>query len=114
MNEQWKDIAGYKGYYQISNYGHVRSLDRYISDKNGKVRFLKGQDMKLSNQKGRKNDDSKYLVVNLKMQGTAKVFSVHRLVAEHFIPNPNKLPTINHKDGNKSNNIYINLEWATF
>ena len=60
MIEKWRDILGYEGYYQISNYGRVRSLDRYvIANKNGGKKLLKGRFMKLTKVKGRENDTSK-------------------------------------------------------
>ena len=115
MVESWKDIKGFEGYYQISNFGNVRSLDRYvINNKNGGERFINGKLMKLTKVKGREESDTKYLVVNLRSYGSNKVSLVHRLVAEAFIPNPNNMPEINHKDGNKENNFVDNLEWCTY
>ncbi len=55
----------------------------------------------------------RYLYVNLCKNSKTKMFRVHRLVAQHFIPNPNKYPCVNHIDGNKLNNIVSNLEWCT-
>lgn len=114
--EEWKDIEGFfKGYYQVSNMGRVRSLDReVISNKHGGTRVLKGKIMKLSEAKGREVDGSKYLLVNLRREGKNKVYQVHRLVAEAFLENKDDLPIVNHKDGNKSNNNVNNLEWCTY
>lgn len=115
MIEKWRDILGYEGYYQISNYGRVRSLDRYvIANKNGGKKLLKGRFMKLTKVKGRENDTSKYYVVNLRKCGENKVCLVHRLVAEAFLENPFNLPEVNHKDGNKEHNFVNNLEWCTY
>lgn len=100
--EIWKDIEGFEGFYQISNYGEVRSLDRFDGIRNLKGNILK-QNLK---QNG-------YLQVGLRKQGKRKWFSVHRLVAKHFIPNPDKLPQVNHIDSNKQNNTVDNLEWVT-
>lgn len=112
--EQWKDIEGFEGYYQISNLGNVRSLDRYvIANKSGGIKLLKGKIMKLTRSKGREDTKSWYLVVNLRKCGKNKVCTVHRLVAEAFLPNPQQLPVINHIDGNKENNHVSNLEWST-
>lgn len=78
------------------------------------MRFLHGQDMKLSSQKSRKNTITDYLVVNLRKNGESSVCMVYQLVAKHFIPNPNNYPVINHKDGDKTNNHVENLEWCTY
>jgi len=96
MNETWKDITGYEGLYQVSDLGQVRSL------KFGKVRILKP---------GHNTDG--YLKVILCQSGNKRNVLVHRLVAEAFIPNPLKLPVINHKDENPVNNVVTNLEWCT-
>lgn len=110
---QWKDIKGYEGYYQVSDTGLVRSLDRYVTSSNGVTRLLRGNVMKqtLAYAEGR---GYTYYVVNLRKNCTANVSQVHRLVAEAFIPNIDNLPTVNHKDGNKANNNVSNLEWASY
>lgn len=117
MIEEWRDIKGYEGFYQVSNLGRVRSLDRYKNQvsKRGRIypAFCPGRILK---QTYRGN----YLRVNLyHLSGNGisyngESFSVHRLVAEAFIPNPNNLPCINHKDENKENNCVDNLEWCTY
>lgn len=102
--EVWKDIEKYKGYYQISNKGNVRSLDRYVvANKHGGMKLLKGRDMKLIVNK------AGYLVVNLRKEGKNDVCFVHRLVAECFLNQDDKNDTVNHIDGNKLNNDYTNL-----
>ena len=102
MQEEWKYINGFEGYYEVSNKGNVISIDRYVKNRvDGYERFIKGRVMKQTKTKGRSNSDTKYLIVNLRKDGYNKIFFVHRLVAESFIDNPNNLPTINHKDGNK-------------
>lgn len=70
--------------------------------------------MKTSNSHARDELSGSYKVVNLRHGSFNKVCMVHRLVAEAFIPNPNNLPTVNHIDGNKSNNAVENLEWASY
>lgn len=100
--EIWKPIVGYKGAYEISNMGRVKSLDRYDS----LGHFREGEIKTLT------KDKNGYLYVSLWKDGKQKVYKVHRLVATHFIPNPSKLPMINHKDENPSNPIYTNLEWC--
>lgn len=107
MNEVWKDIPNYEGYYQISNLGRVKSLKRIIIRRDGKPYLQKEKNLKLSkNHKG-------YLICNLSKNYKAKFKQVHRLVAETFIQNPNNLPQVNHIDGNKENNCVDNLEWIT-
>lgn len=105
-NEIWKDIKNYEGYYQISNFGRVRSLDRLIIYSNGKRRIHKGILKKLF------LDKDGYKIINLWKNGISECVRVHRLVAIHFIPNPDNLPVINHKDENPQNNNVENLEWC--
>lgn len=103
MEEAWKDIAGYEGLYQVSNFGRVKSLGRID-------RFNKKWDARiLIPHCVGKN----YLAVGLCKDGVVKSRRVHRLVAEAFIPNPQGKPQVNHKDGNKGNNFASNLEWST-
>jgi len=106
--EIWKDINGYEGYYQISNKGNVRSLNRYIKYDDGRVRFHKGKNMKPH------PSSSGYLCIKLSKNGLFYHTFLHRLIAEAFIENPNNLPIINHKDENPSNNSIENLEWCTY
>lgn len=95
---EWKDIIGYEGLYCVNQHGDIYSL---ISNKILK-QFLRGS-----------RKDNKYLVVELHKDKKGKTISVHRIVAETFIPNPDNLPCVNHKDGNKYNNNVDNLEWCT-
>lgn len=107
MTEIWKDVDGFVGSYQVSNFGRVRSIDRYVSCGHSKVRFQKGTILKQSlNHKG-------YLRIRISRSRKEKYsLLVHRLVALAFIPNPNNYPQINHIDGCKTNNHYKNLEWC--
>lgn len=106
MEEKWKDIKGFEGRYQISNAGRIRSLDAKVNTYYGK-RTSKGKVLSpYSNGHG-------YLMISLRQSGKRRVFYVHRLVAEYFIENPNKLPNVNHKDFNRGNNSVKNLEWIT-
>lgn len=100
--EIWKDINNFEGYYQISNKGNVRSLTRFDG-----IRERKGQAIK-PNLK-----PNGYLQVGLRKNGKRKWHSLHRLVAKHFIPNPENKSQVNHIDCNKQNNNVSNLEWAT-
>lgn len=100
MEEVWKNIKGFEGSYQVSNYGNVRGIDRILKD----GRFWKGRTLKPgSNGKG-------YLYVHFNLNG--KNYLIHRLVAEAFLPNPNNYPEVNHIDEDKSNNKVDNLEWC--
>lgn len=106
--EIWVDVPNYEGLYQVSNFGNVKSLSRYVetSNKLGGRRKTKERLLKLcANKRG-------YLMVRLSRDCSIKNFLVHRLVAIAFIPNPNNLPQINHKDENPSNNRVENLEWC--
>ena len=106
-NEVWKDIVGYEGYYQVSDQGRVRSVDRIITCADGRIRRYKSRILKFGkNQKG-------YLLTTLCKDGTQKTFKVHRLVAEAFIPNPDNKPECDHKDKDKTNNCVSNLWWVS-
>lgn len=103
--EIFKDIEGYKGLYQVSNLGRVKSLPR-VKVNNSGLRLIKGQILKPQTKR------LGYLKVDLYKDGQQKSFFIHRLVATAFIPNPDNLPTVNHKDENPSNNMVENLEWC--
>ena len=105
INEIWKPIKGYEGLYEVSNFGRIRSLDRWCSHRRGK-QLKKGKILKT-----RQTWDG-YLIVNLYKAGRIKTVKVHRLVAEVFLPNPNNYKEVNHKDECKTNNIVSNLEWC--
>ena len=103
--EVWKSIMGYEGLYEVSNLGRVRSLDREI------VRY-NGTHIKRGKMKAICNISNGYKGVNLCKDGKQKTHKVHRLVAQAFLPNPNNLPQVNHKDEDKTNNRVDNLEWC--
>lgn len=105
MTEIWKDIYGYEGYYQVSNLGNIRSLDRYIKVGKG-IRFFKGTTLKtwLSH--------NGYVLCNLKKMGKTQTVRVNRLVAIAFLDNPLNYPQVNHKNFDKKDNSVNNLEWC--
>lgn len=107
MGEQWKDVPGYEGLYQCNALGQVRSLARTVLDSCGRVRTIPNKLLKPF------KDHQGYLLVGLCHSGKVSNISVHRIVASAFIPNPNKLPQVNHIDCNKENNNVENLEWVT-
>ena len=92
--EIWKPIKGYESLYKVSNLGNILSLK---TNKLLKANMI----------------TNGYFAVQLCKNHKRKSFLVHRIVAEHFIDNPNNLPEINHKDENKGNNTVNNLEWCT-
>lgn len=104
MREVWKDVVGYEGFYQVSNLGNVKSLDRELVNSKGVTSFRKGKILKPQ------KCTNKYFFVNL---GARKPNLIHRLVALAFVPNENDLPQVNHIDGDRTNNRYDNLEWVS-
>lgn len=90
--EEWRPVCGYETRYEVSNFGRVRNADGHI--------------LKPIKRRG-------YLCLNFCVNGNRKDMKIHRLVAEAFIPNPDALPFVNHKDEDKENNAVCNLEWCT-
>ena len=107
MEETWKDIyfeennkiIDYRGLYQISNLGRIKSLKRKYTTGNKILKYHK--------------NNNGYCYIDLCKNAKTKKFLIHRLVAIHFIPNLNNLPQVNHKDENKENNCVENLEWCS-
>ena len=99
MDEIWRDIKNYEGLYQVSNLGRVKSLNYRHT---GREQILKP--IKYNND---------YLRINLWKNNKMKTHTIHRIVAQTFLDNPNNYPCINHIDENKTNNNITNLEWCT-
>lgn len=99
MQENWRDVEGYEGLYQISSKRRVKSLNY---NRTGKEEIIK-----------QCKDKDGYLQVHLYKEGEYKTCKIHRLVGQAFIPNSEGLPQINHKDEDKTNNCVENLEWCT-
>ena len=99
MKEIWKPVRNYEGLYEVSNLGRVKSLNY---NRTGKERIMKG----LDNGHG-------YLFVQLCKDGKVENCRINRLVAMAFLPNPDNLPEVNHKDKIRTNNKVENLEWCT-
>ena len=105
--ETWKDIRGYEGFYQVSDLGNVRSIDRTTKTSDGREYFQGGKILQPVKSK------CGYLYVNLRKNGKLTSRTIHRLVAEHFLPNPLSKPQVNHIDEKKENNNVSNLAWVT-
>lgn len=105
-----KAVKGYEGYYEVDMYGRVYSVERTVQvNDNGRIydKPVKGRELSQADHtKG-------YKTVSLTKGGETKTVYVHRIVAEAYIPNPQNLPFINHKDEDKTNNFVTNLEWCT-
>lgn len=107
MIEEWRDIAGYEGYYRVSNKGEVMSIARRCMHTRGYEFILKEKILKVGyTKKG-------YVTVTLYKEGTRKTIKVHRLVASAFIPNKLGKPQVNHINAKKDDNKVSNLEWCT-
>lgn len=110
-SEQWKDITGYEGWYQISNHGRVRSVDRIGCQRHwrgGQSKYLYKGQIRIPYK--RKNG---YVCITLRKDGVNKTFNIHRLVALHFLPRVEGKEYVNHLDANPDNNHVSNLVWCT-
>lgn len=97
--EQWRDVLGYEGLYEVSNLGRIKS-NNYRHTKKSGIRC-------------QGNASCGYLNIGFNKNNKYKTYLTHRLVATAFIPNPKNKPQVNHKKGNKKNNVETNLEWNT-
>lgn len=106
--EIWKPIIGYEGLYEVSNFGRIKSLPRVWICGNKKSKRSKPETISRIH-----HNKQKYLQVWLSKEGIAKIYRVHRLVAQAFIPNTENKETVNHINGIKDDNRIENLEWNT-
>lgn len=105
-NEIWKPIPQYEGLYEVSSYGVIKSLPKQRRGRNNSIVCHKERILVASDSHG-------YRSVSLTKNEVHKTFSIHRIVATAFIPNPHNYKEVNHKDENKANNNASNLEWCT-
>ena len=106
MEEEWRDIPGYEGFYQVCNTGKIRGLDRVVKGAKGLNYKIKGKiTRETKNHLG-------YIKVRLHKDGVRRELALHRIVAMCFVLNESNNKEVNHLDGNKLNNHYKNLEWC--
>ncbi len=109
MNEEWKiiEIPEFQGNYEVSTLGRIRTIPHLCRDRFGRERWIGGH------IKATRINPKGYKMINVRYENKHYTFRVHRIVAETFLPNPDNLPEINHKDEDKTNNSVNNLEWCT-
>lgn len=106
MTEIWKKCS-FNSDYEVSSLSKIRSKGRYVNAKNNSKAFKSSTILK-------QNSSQDYLTVGLSSNGILKTYLVHILVATEFVENPYNLPCVNHEDGNKRNNLPLNLKWTTY
>lgn len=108
MQKEWRDVIGFEGFYQVSNYGGIRSVNHFSrNNTNGGKRMVPGKVIKPYRA------GAGYAYVTLSKNEKRHKVAVHRIVAETFIPNDDNLDEVNHIDGDKANNSVENLEWVS-
>ena len=110
MSELWKPVKGYEGLYEVSNFGRIRTVEREYTQKH-----YSGIDShyNVKNKIMRQHKRGNRMFVGLTKDKIQKGYSVSRIVATAFLPNPENFPVVNHKDANPCNNNVENLEWCT-
>jgi len=103
----WRSVPGYEGYYNVSDTGDVKSVERKVVSNNGTERSIKEKLL------AQKDNGSGYKFVSLSKNGETKSYYVHRLVAMSFLTTSDEKMVVNHLDGNPANNCVTNLEWST-
>lgn len=106
-NEEWRDVVGFEGSYQVSNLGRVRSVDRIVRGRSNCTRHIKGKVLRPA------DNSSGYLICGLTRHNEQSMHPVHRLVAHAFLGPRPKGFEVNHKDGHKPNNVDTNLEYVS-
>ena len=107
--EIWKPVKEYEDFYEISNHGRLKRLARtWNSGIYGNAKISRKETITLGSL-----TSEGYYVFDLCKNGKSKKTKIHRIVAQHFLPNPDNHNVVNHKDGNKSNNHISNLEWCS-
>lgn len=107
--ELWKDVVGFEGLYQISSMGRIKTVPRISIDSLGRKMPIKERFVRISVSK-----QTGYPVASISKKGKQYKLCIHRIIAEAFIPNPNNLPCVNHKDQDRGHSVLENLEWCTY
>lgn len=102
----WKTYPKYP-FIEANQFGAIKTKDRYVPCKNGSKRLVRGRVLKQRSTKGG------YMYVSVSVDNKQKHLLVHRIVASCFLPNPDNLPEVNHRDNSPANNVVSNLEWCT-